>query len=103
VFASRGFTLCIAIIHNKNKYLFIAFFSLLIIEKKYYELIHSVCVIISFFFNTCFFRKKEEKKSAMKKENAREREREINTTKEDFMILMYVTMRVVRLCNTEDR
>ncbi len=49
------------------------------------------------------FLAKERKKRAMKKKLKRKEEKkmkETNTTKEDFMILMYVTMRVVRLCNT---
>ncbi len=33
----------------------------------------------------------------MKKTQEKKKRKETNTTKEDFMILMYVTMRVVRL------
>jgi hypothetical protein len=66
------------------------------------QVIHSVYVTISYAFNTCFFLAKEKKSNEKKKENSRKEKKmkETNTTKEDFMILMYVTMRVVRLCNT---
>jgi len=47
------------------------------------------------------FLAKEKKKS--NETNARKKKKEKTNTTKDFKILMYVTMRVVRLCNIKNR